>query len=216
MTEWARTKSYGDWWFVDNYVTHKHKLHSRIMVLCSQFPDLWSFTLLLTKLQWNKFHINYISRHWLKVTRLACLIACLGVMRLSMSCPTYPMSCTGGDYWGFARVFDKFPILGDNLMLQIPYILYRDSKTIKILGQMPQPWGQIMLTNRYKSPPITQPGVGGVDNDRCIMRCKKPAFCHGRRLIGKGYAVLFVWWKVWRYYQQLTMFKILCVCLAVI
>ena len=128
MTEWARTKNYGDWWFIDNYVTHKHKLHSRIMVLCSQFPDLWSFTLLLTKLQWNNFHINYISRRWLKVTRLARLIACLGVMRLSMSCPTYPMSCTGGDYRGFARVFDKFPILGDNLMLHIPYILYRDSK----------------------------------------------------------------------------------------
>ena len=33
-------------------------------------------------------------------------------------------------------------------------------KTMKILGQMPQPWGQDMLTNRYKSPPIAQPGVG--------------------------------------------------------
>ena len=32
---------------------------------------------------------------------------------------------------------------------------------MKILGQMPQPWGQNMLTNRYKSPPIARPGVGG-------------------------------------------------------
>ena len=59
------------------------------------------------------------------------------------------------------ELFDKFPIPGDNLMLQIPYILYRDSKNNEILGQMPQPWGQIMLTDRYKSPPISQPGVGG-------------------------------------------------------
>ena len=32
---------------------------------------------------------------------------------------------------------------------------------MEIYGQMPQPWGQIMLTNRYKSPPVARPGVGG-------------------------------------------------------
>ena len=58
--------------------------------------------------------------------------------------------------------FDKFPTPGDNFMLQIPYILYRDySKTMKLYEQMPQPWGQIMVTNRYKSPPVAGPGVGG-------------------------------------------------------
>ena len=43
-----------------------------------------------------------------------------------------------------------------------PYICIGITKIMKILGQMPpQPWGQIMLTNRYKSLPIVQTGVSG-------------------------------------------------------
>ena len=45
-----------------------------------------------------------------------------------MSCPTYPRSGTGGDYWGFARAIRQIPTPGDNFLLQIPYILYRNSK----------------------------------------------------------------------------------------
>ena len=36
---------------------------------------------------------------------------------------------------------------------------------MKVHGQMPQPWGQIMLTNCYKSLPISPPGVSGDYND---------------------------------------------------
>ena len=47
------------------------------------------------------------------------------LMHLSLLCPTYPRSGKGGD---LQESFDKFPTPGDNYMLQIPYILYRDSK----------------------------------------------------------------------------------------
>ena len=59
------------------------------------------------------------------------------------------------------KSFYKFPTPDDNFMLQIPniWICIGIPKVMKILGQMPQPWGQ-MLTNRYKSPPIARPGVG--------------------------------------------------------
>ena len=80
-----------------------------------------------------------------------------------------------GDGWDLQESFDKFPIPGDNFMLQIPTFCIGIPKTMKILGQMPQPWRQKpqpwrqkpqpwrqnMLTNCYKSPPIAQPGVGG-------------------------------------------------------
>ena len=59
--------------------------------------------------------------------------------------------------------------LGTILCCKSPTFCIGIPKTMKILGQMPQPWGQIMLTNSYKSPPIARPGVGGVDNDRCII-----------------------------------------------
>ena len=60
------------------------------------------------------------------------------------------------------ELFDRFPNLGDDFMLQIPYILYRDYKNNEnSWTNAPQPWGQIMLTNRYKSLPIAQPGVSG-------------------------------------------------------
>ena len=49
------------------------------------------------------------------------------VMHLSLSIPTYPRSGTGGD---LQESFDKFPAPGENLMLQIPYILYRDSENM--------------------------------------------------------------------------------------
>ena len=39
--------------------------------------------------------------------------------------PHLPQSGKGGD---LQRLFDKFPTPGDNFMLQIPCILYRDSK----------------------------------------------------------------------------------------
>ena len=57
--------------------------------------------------------------------------------------------------------FDKFPTPRDNLCCKSPTFCILIPETMKILGQMPQPWGQNMLTNRYKSPPITRPGVGG-------------------------------------------------------
>ena len=47
-------------------------------------------------------------------------------------------------------------------MLQIPAFCRGIPKAMKILGQMSQPWGQIMLTNLYKFPLITRPGVGGM------------------------------------------------------
>ena len=71
---------------------------------------------------------------------------------------TYPRSVQVEISGDLKELFDKFPILGDGFMIQscigIP-------KIIIICGQMLQPWGQIMLTNHYKSPPIAQPGVGG-------------------------------------------------------
>ena len=55
------------------------------------------------------------------------------------------------------------PPIGTILWCKSVTILYRDLKKInnKILGQMLQPWGQIMLTNRYKSLPIARPGANG-------------------------------------------------------
>ena len=80
------------------------------------------------------------------------------VMCLSLSRSTYPRSGTDGD---LQKSLYKFLTPGDDFMLQIPYKLYRDPKNNEIFGQMPHPLGQIMLKNRYKSPPITQRRVGG-------------------------------------------------------
>ena len=79
-------------------------------------------------------------------------------MHLSLSRPTYPRSGTGGD---LQESFDKFPTPGPILCCKSPTFCIGIPKTMKILGQMPQPWGQNKLTNRYKSPPVARPGVGG-------------------------------------------------------
>ena len=57
-------------------------------------------------------------------------------MRLSLSRPTYPRSGTGVISGDLQELFNKFPAPGDDFMLQIPYILYRDSKNNEIFGQM--------------------------------------------------------------------------------
>ena len=66
--------------------------------------------------------------------------------------PHLPQVGNSGD---LQELFDKFPTPGD--VCKSPY---RDSKIMKTLTQMPQPWGQIMLTNCYKSVPIARPRVG--------------------------------------------------------
>ena len=70
-----------------------------------------------------------------------------------------------GHGWGLlgickSRLTDS-PPLGTILCYKSPTFCMGIPKTMKIYGQMPQPWGQIMLTNRYKSPPVARPGVGG-------------------------------------------------------
>ena len=42
--------------------------------------------------------------------------------------PHLPHVGQGWDYWGFTKVLWQFPTPGDNFMLQIPHILYRDCK----------------------------------------------------------------------------------------
>ena len=54
--------------------------------------------------------------------------------------------------WDLQESFDKFPTPGDNLCCKPPTFCTEIPQTMKIPGQMPQPWGQMMLTNRYKSP----------------------------------------------------------------
>ena len=70
-----------------------------------------------------------------------------------------------GQGWGLLGIcksrLTNSPLLGTILCCKSPTFCIGIPKTMKILGQMPQPWGQIMLTNRYKSPPIARPGVGG-------------------------------------------------------
>ena len=70
-----------------------------------------------------------------------------------------------GHGWGLLGICKSrltiSPPLGTILCCKSPTFCIRISKTMKIYGQMPQPWGQIMLTNRYKSPPVARPGVGG-------------------------------------------------------
>ena len=86
------------------------------------------------------------------------------LMHLSLSYPTYPRSGMGGNYWGFARVVTiSLPLGAINIILccKSPTFCIGIAKTMKILGQMRQPSGQIMLTNHYESPPIAWPGVCG-------------------------------------------------------
>ena len=70
-----------------------------------------------------------------------------------------------GQGWGLLGIcksrLTNSPLLGTILCRKSPTFCIGIPKSMKILGQMPQPWGQIMLTNRYKSPPIARPGVGG-------------------------------------------------------
>ena len=48
------------------------------------------------------------------------------------------------------------------LQILIPAFCIGIPKAMKILGQMSNPGDKLcMLTNRYKSPPIARPGVGG-------------------------------------------------------
>ena len=70
-----------------------------------------------------------------------------------------------GHGWGLLGIcksrLTNSPPLGTILCYKSPTFGMGIPKTMKIYGQMPQPWGQIMLTNRYKSPPVARPGVGG-------------------------------------------------------
>ena len=69
--------------------------------------------------------------------------------------PHLPQVGTGGD---LQELLDKIPTAGDNFMLQIPYILYRDSKNNE------NSWTNApTLGTKYadKSAPIARPGVGG-------------------------------------------------------
>ena len=93
-------------------------------------------------------------------------------MHLQLSCPTHIKSGVGWDYWDLQDMFDKFPTLGMILCNKSPTFCIGIPELMKIFGQMPHPWGEITLTNHYKSPLITQPGVGRVDNDRCIIPSK--------------------------------------------
>ena len=66
------------------------------------------------------------------------------------------------------------PPLGTILCYKSPTWCIRIPKTIKVLGQMPHlAWGQIMLTNHCKSPPIAWPGVGGA---AACFQSLKPLF----------------------------------------
>ena len=74
-------------------------------------------------------------------------------MHLSLSHPSYPRSGMGGDYcMGICKSHLTIPPpLGTILCYKSPAFCIGIPRTTKILGQMPQPWGQIMLTNLYKS-----------------------------------------------------------------
>ena len=78
-------------------------------------------------------------------------------MHLSLSPPT-PGRVRMRIIRDLQESFDKFPTLGTFLRYKSPTFCIGIPKTMKILRQIPQPWGQNMRTNRYKSPPIALPG----------------------------------------------------------
>ena len=85
----------------------------------------------------------------------------LSIMSLSLLHLTTLGQAQKGISGDLQELFDRFPNPGNDFMLQIP-ILYRDYKNNEnSWTNAPQPWGQIMLTIRYKSLPIPQPGVSG-------------------------------------------------------
>ena len=58
------------------------------------------------------------------------------------------------------ELLNQFPTPGDNFMLQIPYILYMDSKQNENSWINAPTQGTNYADNCYKSSPIARPGVG--------------------------------------------------------
>ena len=96
---------------------------------------------------WQVYKKVSVNKHWLKATYFKlkslwkrsqnwwkhCKIVSFCINTLDLHAPiiVMPHLPQVGHRWGLLRIcksFDKFPTPGDNFMLKIPYILYRDSK----------------------------------------------------------------------------------------